>query len=132
MSDPFSLEDAYALLEELEAAESADSSANIDPRSSDFAGLLRWLLKQLQGKVDPEPPPLPQPKPITKPKPVGDLVDGLYLGGNFHIAIELRVDAGGSKVISADVYRTSNNDKSYVASLRTKPGDEIDLSDGQG
>jgi hypothetical protein len=56
--------------------------------------------------------------------------DGRYEGGNGVLFVELRVDAGGSGVLSGDVYDTRTNGSQYVASLRTAPGVRFDGESG--
>ncbi|MEM1135003.1 MAG: acetyltransferase [Bacteroidota bacterium] len=69
----------------------------------------------------------------TEPQPSTDniLLDGLYEGSNNEIFIELRIDEAVSGVISADIYRNSNTTgRSYVASIRTNPGETISRNAG--
>jgi hypothetical protein len=58
--------------------------------------------------------------------------DGRFEGGNGVLLVELRVDAGGSAVLSGDVYDTCTPGVGggYVASVRTAPG--VDFDGGPG
>ncbi|MBE2224826.1 MAG: acetyltransferase [Anaerolineae bacterium] len=66
-----------------------------------------------------------------KPRPE-DIVlkDGRFQGGNAFLKVDLRVDEAISGVISADFYRSDTVGQSYVASIRTTPGQRIELEDG--
>jgi len=66
-----------------------------------------------------------------KPKPEDvDVQNGRYQGGNAHLKVDLRVDEAVSGVISADFFRSDRLGQSYVASIRTIPGERIELEDG--
>lgn len=54
--------------------------------------------------------------------------DGRYEGRSGGIALTLRVDAGGSGVISADVF--GEGGRRYLASGRTAPGAKVTIDDG--
>ncbi|MFC4039312.1 hypothetical protein ACFO1B_12855 [Dactylosporangium siamense] len=53
--------------------------------------------------------------------------DGRYVGGTEELSIVLRVDLGGSGVLSADVSRGLT----YLASVRTAPGVKVDAPHGR-
>ncbi|MFI6631604.1 hypothetical protein ACIBI7_22280 [Nonomuraea fuscirosea] len=55
--------------------------------------------------------------------------DGRYEGQSGDLSVTLRVDADGSGVISADVFRTEG--RRYLASGRTAPGAKVALDDGR-
>ncbi|RVX45494.1 hypothetical protein EDD27_8298 [Nonomuraea polychroma] len=57
--------------------------------------------------------------------------DGRYEGESGGISVTLRVDAGGSGVISADVFRVVSGGLRYLASARTAPGTKVALDDGK-
>ncbi|MFC5835935.1 hypothetical protein, partial [Nonomuraea insulae] len=58
--------------------------------------------------------------------------DGRYEGQADGISVALRVDAGGSGVISADVFRVPpEGPRRYLASGRTAPGTKVALDDGK-
>ena len=59
------------------------------------------------------------------PVPSPPLLDGRYEGGNPDLFVELRVDAGGSGVISADIFRVGPTGRTYAASVRSDPGVRI-------
>ena len=68
----------------------------------------------------------------TEPPADGEslvLRDGSYLGGNGEFRIDLRVDAAGSSMISADVYRIGFAGDTWLASLRTEPGESVGPTD---
>ncbi len=65
-----------------------------------------------------------------KPEPTA-LQDGRYLGGNAFIKVDLRIDEAVSGVISADFFRNDLFGQNYVASIRTNPGEQIALADGE-
>jgi hypothetical protein len=56
--------------------------------------------------------------------------DGCYQGGNGDLFVEIRLDADGAKVVSADVYATSATGRHYIASVRSAPGREF-VPDGE-
>jgi hypothetical protein len=68
---------------------------------------------------------------VTRASDTASIADGRYAGGNHEVAIELRVDAAGSGVISADLYRLQSGARHYVASLRTSPRLAVRLDDGE-
>ena len=53
--------------------------------------------------------------------------DGRYIGGGEDLSFMLRVDRGGSGVLSIDLYRGEN----YLASVRTVPGVDVTGPDGR-
>ena len=59
-----------------------------------------------------------------------DLQNGRYQGGNAFLNVDLRVDETVSGVISADFFRSDQSGQNYVASIRTTPGERIELQDG--
>lgn len=65
----------------------------------------------------------PAPKPLV-------LQNGRYQGGNAFLKVDLRIDEAVSGVISADLFRNDQVGQSYVASIRTTPGEHIVLADG--
>ncbi|WP_300039527.1 hypothetical protein [uncultured Roseobacter sp.] len=67
----------------------------------------------------------------TLPQVVGRATDGRYLGGNHKLALDLRVDFQGSKVISGDLFGVSFGQRDFVTSFRTKPGLMVSVSDPQ-
>ncbi|MFO7681404.1 MAG: acetyltransferase [Chloroflexota bacterium] len=83
----------------------------------DILATLRRALRFLGWKSKPAPPP-------------AVLQNGRYLGGNAFIKVNLRVDEAVSGVISADFFRSDLSIPSYVASIRTTPGQRIALADG--
>nr|MDJ0641071.1 hypothetical protein [Paracoccaceae bacterium] len=60
-----------------------------------------------------------------------DIADGLYLGGNARLAIELRVDFNGSAIVSGDLFSTAFGGRDYLASFRTAPGTMAAPDDAQ-
>jgi hypothetical protein len=59
------------------------------------------------------------------------LQDGRYEGANEHLTIDLRLDAGGTDAVSADLYRHGPGDrKDWVASVRSAPGKGIGAAPG--
>lgn len=76
-----------------------------------------------ESALDGEPePPTPEPQPVAS--------DGRYQGGNQRIFVELRIDEAGSGIISADIYRTDDGNRSYDASIRSNPGERISRGAG--
>ncbi len=92
-----------------------------------------WALSSLQVQAggDGLTPPLPEPGPEPAPGEPVVLRDGRYTGANDEQAIELRVDEGVSAMISADVFQIGpNGERTWLASVRTVPGEAIDAADG--
>lgn len=68
-------------------------------------------------------------KQTPKPEDI-EMQDGRYQGGNDFLKVDLRIDEAISGVISADFFRSDQVGQSYVASIRTNPGERIELIDG--
>jgi hypothetical protein len=77
-------------------------------------------------------PPAPAPAPAPSPSPAPVAKDGRYQGGNGKLYVDLRLDAGGSAVVSADVYNNGSTGRQYLASVRSAPGVRIDGPGLQG
>ena len=58
------------------------------------------------------------------------LRDGRYEGGNESFLIELRIDVGGSGVISGDLFRADTPGHEHLSSVRTAAGIEVALPSG--
>jgi hypothetical protein len=58
------------------------------------------------------------------------LVDGRYTGGNGELEVELRLDEELCGIISGDLFRVDAGSRTWVASLRTFPDDQVELDEG--
>lgn len=67
----------------------------------------------------------------TKPTQSAQDPDGRYEGGNHRLALELRVDFGGSKVISGDLFASGAGRQDYLTSFRTAPGSRVSPANQQ-
>lgn len=106
--------------------DATDHQPDTDPGALDAPiATLEDGIRQLRALRHPSPhPPPPEPPPEASP-----LLDGRYEGGNSDLYVELRLDASGAGVVSADVFRTSSRGRDYVASVRSAPGTRIDQTD---
>lgn len=96
-------------------------------------GQVMGALSNLHVEVGGDGPTPPLPEPLSEPVPEAPVVlrDGRYSGANDEQAIELRVDEGISAMISADLFQIGpNGERTWLASLRTLPGEVIDKADG--
>lgn len=57
--------------------------------------------------------------------------DGRYLGNNGRWWVEVRVDIGGSGMVSADLHTDGADQQAFYASVRTLPGSRISSSVGE-
>ncbi|WP_298843657.1 hypothetical protein [uncultured Roseobacter sp.] len=67
-------------------------------------------------------PGAPDRAAVPLPARMPPVADGRYAGGNSRLVLELRVDFGGSGVISGDLMGTRFGGEDYLASFRTTPG----------
>jgi hypothetical protein len=69
---------------------------------------------------------------LIGPGPVHEipLRDGRYSGGNGELEVELRLDEETCGIISGDLFRTDAGSRTWVASLRTFPDEEVELDEG--
>ncbi len=92
-----------------------------------------WALSDLRGQNGEggDTPPQPEPPPAPDPGESAALLDGRYSGANEEKAIELRVDAAVSGMVSADIFQIGpNGERTWLASLRSVPGEIIDPDEG--
>lgn len=90
-------------------------------------------LASLRGQIheDCTARPLAESGPDLAPAELVVLRNGRYTGANEEKAIELRVDAEISAMISADVFQIGpNGERTWLASVRTVPGEAVNAADG--